>query len=79
MPRSKAGCPMPELDQYAVVVKRNGPTFFAEVPDFPGCMTQGDSIGEVWAAIEDAKRLWVDRRIHHGEPIPPPAFYSDSR
>ncbi len=48
--------------------------FVAEVEDLPGCLTQGDSLAEVYALIEDARRLWIETAYAHGDEIPlPPA------
>jgi antitoxin HicB len=46
--------------------------FFIEIPDLPGCMSQGDTIEEAYAMIEDAKRAWLEVEIEDGRPIPEP-------
>ena len=34
--------------------------FWAEVPGFPGCMTQGETIEEVKAALAEAVEGWLE-------------------
>jgi hypothetical protein len=45
---------------YAVRVYRepDGSGFTAEIPDLPGYITCADTLDEVWALIDDAKRGW---------------------
>ena len=47
---------------YAVRVYRepDGSGFTAEIPDLPGCITGADTLDEVWALIDDAKRGWLE-------------------
>jgi antitoxin HicB len=47
--------------------------FVAIVEDLPGCLTQGDSLAEVYELIEDARRLWIETAFAHGDEIPLPA------
>lgn len=60
---------------YAVRVYRepDGSGFTAEIPDLPGCITCADTLDEVWALIEDAKRGWLELALADGDPIPEPA------
>jgi predicted RNase H-like HicB family nuclease len=30
------------------------------IPDLPGCMTQGETLGEVVMNIEEARQLWIE-------------------
>lgn len=30
------------------------------IPDLPGCMTQGDTIEEAFANINEARELWIE-------------------
>jgi predicted RNase H-like HicB family nuclease len=34
--------------------------FTALIPDLPGCMTQGETMEEVVANIEEARQLWIE-------------------
>jgi antitoxin HicB len=48
--------------------------FVAEMEDLPGCLTQGESLGEAYERIEEARRLWIETAYAHGDEIPvPPA------
>jgi antitoxin HicB len=47
--------------------------FVAEVEDLPGCLTQGESLAEVYDRIEEARRLWIETAYAHGDEIPLPA------
>ena len=47
--------------------------WLAEIPDLPGCMTDGTTPEEALKNIEDAKRLWVETLIEDGFDIPEPA------
>jgi antitoxin HicB len=60
---------------YAVRVYRepDGSGFTAEIPDLPGCITCADTLDEVWALIDDAKRGWLELALADGDPIPEPA------
>ena len=43
-----------------------------EIPELPGCLTQGQTIEEAMLMIEDAKRAWIDIALQDGEFIPEP-------
>lgn len=47
--------------------------YAAEIPDLPGCITQGETLQECAEMIEDAKRCWIDDALDRGEPVPEPA------
>ncbi|QUS60828.1 type II toxin-antitoxin system HicB family antitoxin [Synechocystis sp. PCC 7338] len=34
--------------------------FTALIPDLPGCITQGETIEEVVANIDEARQLWIE-------------------
>ena len=46
--------------------------YVAEVPELPGCVTQGETWQEVIEMIEDAKRLWLETALKRGKSIPEP-------
>jgi len=46
--------------------------YVAEVPELPGCITQGDTWEEVIKMIEDAKRAWIETALQRGKEIPEP-------
>ncbi|TET42987.1 MAG: type II toxin-antitoxin system HicB family antitoxin, partial [Dehalococcoidia bacterium] len=46
--------------------------FVAEIEELPGCMTQGETLSEVFEAIEDARRGWIQVAYENGQAIPLP-------
>lgn len=54
------------------VIQYEDGTYFAEIPDLPGCMTEADTIDEVFEMIEDAKRGWIEVGLERGLEIPLP-------
>jgi len=46
--------------------------YFGHYPDLPGCIAQGETIGEVVKNLEDAKRAWIEVRLDDGLEVPPP-------
>ncbi|HXU47371.1 MAG TPA: type II toxin-antitoxin system HicB family antitoxin [Thermoanaerobaculia bacterium] len=47
--------------------------FVAENPDLPGCLAQGETALETLANLDEARRLWLETAIEHGDPVPEPA------
>jgi len=43
--------------------------FVAEIEELPGCMTQGETLEEVFQAIEDARRGWIQVAYEDGQDI----------
>lgn len=46
--------------------------YVAEIPDLPGCLTQGDSWQDIFDMIQDAKAAWIDIALQDGTKIPEP-------
>jgi len=46
--------------------------FVAEIQELPGCMTQGETLEEVFEAIEDARHGWIQVAYESGQDIPLP-------
>lgn len=46
--------------------------FVAEIEELPGCMTQGETSEEVFEAIENARRGWIEVAYDDGQDIPLP-------
>jgi Response regulator containing a CheY-like receiver domain and an HTH DNA-binding domain len=44
--------------------------FVAEIEELPGCMTQSETLEEVFEAIEDARRGWIQVAYENGQDIP---------
>ena len=52
--------------------EEDGGGWFVEIPELPGCMSDGESQQEALENIEDAKKLWLESSLVHGDPIPEP-------
>jgi len=46
--------------------------FVAEIKDLSGCYSQGETLGETYANIEEARRLWMESMYEDGNEIPLP-------
>ncbi len=46
--------------------------FTAEVVEFPGCVTQGETLEEAYANLDDAARGWLEAVIETGQTVPEP-------
>src|SRR3972149_2864379 len=51
--------------------------YVAEIEDLPGCFTQGETLEEVYANMEEARRLWIDVAYEDGQDIPEPRGEQD--
>ena len=47
------------------------------IPDLPGCVSTGETIGEAISNIEGAKREWITAAVEDGLTIPEPSPESD--
>lgn len=43
-----------------------------EIPDLPGCISQGETLAEAMSMIEDAKRAWIEIALTDQLTIPEP-------
>lgn len=46
--------------------------YVAQIEDLPGCFTQGETLEETFANIEEARRLWIEVAYEDGQDIPEP-------
>lgn len=46
--------------------------YAVEIPELPGCISQGQTLEEAYEMIQDAKRGWIDLALQNGEIIPEP-------
>lgn len=64
--------------RYTIEIRENEDgSFFARIPDLPGCRTEAEMGTDVLEAIEDAKRVWIETAVEDGAPIPPPRDAED--
>lgn len=59
--------------KYTTRLKRNSDgTYFAEIEELPGCMTEADTKETVLEMLDDAKRAWLRTALERGVAIPEP-------
>ncbi|MCL6478101.1 MAG: type II toxin-antitoxin system HicB family antitoxin [Peptococcaceae bacterium] len=46
--------------------------YAVEIPELPGCLSQGETAEEALEMIEDAKRCWIADALGRGEQVPEP-------
>lgn len=51
----------------------NSGTYAAEILEFPGCMSQGDTPNEAIANLEVAAKAWLEAAMDLKQSIPPPS------
>lgn len=57
---------------YKIEIYPDAGAFVAEIPDLPGCITQGDTMDEALSFIKEAKALWLETAIDRGVSIQEP-------
>lgn len=61
-----------KLPYHREFVPDEGGAWFARIVEFPGCMTQGDTIAEAAAMLDEAMASWLEVMLEDGDPIPEP-------
>lgn len=61
----------------SLLTEEDGGGYLVEVPDLPGCMTDGDTVEEAIAKVGEAIDSWIDAAIETGKTIPKPRYYTD--
>lgn len=59
--------------RYAVVIERVASNYSAYVPDLPGCVATGESIGEMELRIREAIEFHLEGLRGDGLPVPQPS------
>ncbi len=58
---------------YTARIKKNSDgSYFAEIEELPGCMTEADTKEDVLKMLEDAKEAWLATALKRGMSIPEP-------
>ena len=57
---------------YSIEIIPDEEAWFVRIKELPGCMTEVEAWDDIRSAIEDAKRLWLEVSLEHGDPIPEP-------
>ena len=63
--------------RYAIVIEKAEKSYSAYVPDLPGCVAVGDTVGEVQRLIREAIELHLSGMREDGIPVPPPSSQVD--
>ena len=59
--------------QYRVLIEQDEDgVYVADVPAFPGCISQGKTRSEAIDNIKEAIAGYLESLQAHGEPVPPP-------
>ncbi|MCF6154215.1 MAG: type II toxin-antitoxin system HicB family antitoxin [Candidatus Brocadia sp.] len=58
--------------RYAIVIEKGPNNYSAYVPDLPGCVSTGSTVGEVEINIKEAISFHIDGLREDGLPIPEP-------
>jgi predicted RNase H-like HicB family nuclease len=59
--------------RYAIVIEQAEGNYSAYVPDLPGCVATGATVGEVEAEIRDAIAFHLEGMREDGLPVPKPS------
>ncbi len=60
--------------KYTARIKKNSDgTYFAEVEELPGCMTEANTKVDVLIMLDDAKEAWLETAQDRGIDIPEPS------
>jgi predicted RNase H-like HicB family nuclease len=46
--------------------------YVAQIKDLPGCLTQGETLDETIANINEARELWIETAYEAGDDVPLP-------
>ena len=58
------------MEKYIVIIEKGATNYSAFAPDFPGCITVGDTFEETTLNIKDAIELYLEELTEEGENIP---------
>lgn len=61
-----------QLQYEAVFMPQDDGGFTVEVPDLPGCISEGDTLEEAKNNIEEAIQLYIDTLRARGKAVPSP-------
>ena len=58
--------------RYAIVIEKGEGNYSAYVPDLPGCVAVGDTVGETEREIQEAIEFHIEGLRADGQPVPEP-------
>jgi predicted RNase H-like HicB family nuclease len=53
-----------------VLIPDESGTIFAEILEFPGCVSQGTTVEEAFKNLEEVAKSWIEAALHQGQEIP---------
>ena len=69
--QSIASPPIIERNQFEVVfIPQKGGGFTVEVPDLPGCVSEGNTLDEAHGNIQEAIELYLETLVERKIPLP---------
>ena len=72
-----------QLDQYLkqpysrVLIPEEDGSYSAEVLEFPGCVSFGDTSQEALSSLEEAAKNWIEASLLQGQDIPEPTGHDE--
>jgi len=54
------------------VIDESGTYYFARIQELPGCVSDGETVDEVFTNIYEAMEGWIETKIEAGFPVPMP-------
>ena len=63
--------------RYAIVIEKAERNYSAYVPDLPGCVATGETVGMVETEIRDAIRFHIAGLKEDGLPVPTPTAIAE--
>ena len=67
-----------QLGPYARILTRDEDgRYAAEVLEFPGCFSSGDTPDEAMAHLDEAIEVWIGATLDEGAVVPPPMLHSE--
>lgn len=58
--------------KHVLIPDEDSGTFTALIAEFPGCISEGDTLVEAYANLEAAAMSWLEAVIESGMPVPSP-------
>jgi predicted RNase H-like HicB family nuclease len=58
--------------RYAVVIEKAKRNYSAYLPDLPGCVATGDTVGEVMDLLREGIKIHIQGLIEYGLDVPSP-------
>ena len=63
--------------RYAIVIEKADNNYSAYVPDLPGCIATGETVGDVEHEIREAIRFHIEGLKEDGLPVPAPTSIAE--